>query len=81
MSWDIALAKKLKRQAAHATGTGTSCAGIVQSIAPLVVSIYDGELMLRGDKLRIADTITDIRVGDTVCVVGSGPYTVVARWR
>lgn len=81
MSWDIALAKKLKRQAAHAAGAGTSCAGIVQSIDPLVVSVYDGELMLRGDKLRVADTIIDIRVGDTVCVVGSGPYTIVARWR
>lgn len=77
MGWDLTLAKKLKRQArSRSSGSFT---GTVTQASPLIVSAYDGEIMLQGTRLRVSDTIGSLQVGDTVCVVGTGPYTVVAR--
>ncbi|MDO4173724.1 MAG: hypothetical protein Q4D42_03070 [Eubacteriales bacterium] len=78
MSWDIALAKKLKRQAA-ARVSGGSLSGTVVQASPLVVSACDGAIMLQGNRLQVSDAIGALQVGDTVCVVGNGPYTIVAR--
>lgn len=77
MSWDIDLAKKFRRQLRNKT-TG-SFSGTVSGIDPLIVSAYDGELILKGARLRVSDTIKNLNVGDTVCIVGTGPYTIIAR--
>lgn len=78
MNWDIKFAKKLKRYAVAQRSSG-SFSGVVVQASPLVVSAFDGEIMLQDDRLHVSDTITELHTGDRVCVVGTGPYTVVAR--
>lgn len=78
MNWDIKLAKKLKRHAA-AQRASSAFSGTVVQASPLVVSAFDGEIMLQRDRLQVSDHIKDLRVGDHVSIVGTGPYTVVAR--
>lgn len=77
MSWDIDLAKKFRKQIRR--NTSGSFSGIVSQVNPLVVSAYDGELILQGTRLRVSDAISQLNAGDTVCIVGTGPYTIVAR--
>lgn len=77
MNWDIKFAKKLKRAAAQRSSGSFS--GTVVQTSPLVVSAFDGEIMLQGNRLQVSDTITELHTGDHVCIVGTGPYTVVAR--
>lgn len=78
MNWDIKFAKKLKRHAA-AQRSSSAFSGTVVQVSPLVVSAFDGEIMLQGNRLQVSDNIKDLHTGDHVCVVGTGPYTVVAR--
>lgn len=78
MSWDIALAKKLKRQAVTRSNGGSYTGKVVQTF-PLIVSVGDGAIMLQGNRLQVSDALGALQVDDTVCVVGNGPYTVVAR--
>ena len=77
MSWDIELAKKFRKQIRR--NMSGSFSGTVSQVNPLIVSAYDGELILQGERVRVSNAIGALNAGDTVCIVGTGPYTIVAR--
>lgn len=69
MAWDHELAKQLNR--GKNTGGPVWFAGEVLSTEELIISAYDGQIMLRSDRLRKPEHVGELSAGQRVALLGN----------